>query len=154
MPHYTHLSIRDFSDELSGFTVHNGAITVGSIAGYLGQVGTLRSATDAIVLGVIAKEKLTMDDTVISTDLPDNVFAQRELKALITYVGNTSGKTFQIEIPTFDPTGRLLGNSDMIDLTEAAMAAWVSAFTAIGRSPDSDAETVTVISGQLVGRNL
>jgi len=154
MPHYGGFTIGDFSREKSSFQVYNGAITAGTIAGFLTNFGALRTATAAIILGIIQKEKWVGDDTILDQDFPTNVFAQRELKALIVYQGDTSLKKFTLEIPTFDPTARMIAGTDLIDLTETDMAAWVAAFEAIARTPDSDTETVTVLEGRLVGRNI
>lgn len=154
MPHYGTFSIGDFSHEKASYSFFSGDITAVSIAGFLTQFGALRTATEDIILGVLQKEKWVGDDTILSQAFPTNVFAQRELKALITYQGDTTLKKFQLEIPTFDPTGRMIAATDDIDLTETDMAAWVTAFEAIGRSPDDDTETVTVLFGKLVGRNL
>jgi len=154
MPHYVTYTLGDFSHEKASYTANFGDVTAVSIAGLLTQIGTLRTKTDAITLGTLQKEKWVGDDTVIAQTFPTNVFAQRETKALVTYQGDTSLKKFQLEIPTFDPTGRLIAETDKIDLTETAMAEWVTAFEDVGRSPDDDTETVTVLGAVLVGRNL
>jgi hypothetical protein len=45
--------------------------------------------------------------------------------------------------------------SDQVVLADAGeMAAFVTAFEAIGRSPDDDEETVTVLRARIVGRNI
>lgn len=154
MPHYSTFTLLDYSDEKSTVTIHNGAITSVSIAGFLTNFGALRDAIDDITLGTLQKEKWVGDDEVLSNVLPTNVFAQRELKALVIYEGNTSQKKFSIEIPTFDPTGRMIAGTDLIDLTNTEVAAFVTAFETIARTPDSDTETVNVLEMRLVGRNV
>lgn len=154
MPHYSTFTLLDYSNEKSTVTIHNGAITAGTIAGFLTQFGALRDAIAAITLGTVQKEKWVGDDTVLSNTIPANVFAQRELKALVLYEGDTSQKKFSIEIPTFDPTGRMIPGTDLVDLSNTEVAAFVAAFEAVARTPDSDTETVTVLEIRLVGRNV
>lgn len=144
----------DFSGEKSTFTVNNDVITAATLPGFLTQFGALRDAADAITLGTLHKEMWVGDNTVLSNIRPTNPFAQRELKWLVRYQGNTSQKVFTAEVPTADPTGRLLPNSDQADLTNVQMAAFVTAFQDLVSSPDDPAENVTVLSIQLVGRNI
>jgi hypothetical protein len=154
MPHYSTFTLLDYSNEKSTVTIHNGVITAGTIAGFLTAFGALRTAIDAITIGTVNKEKWVGDDTVLSNTLPTNVFAQRELKALVLYEGDTSQKKFTVEIPTFDPTGRLVAGTDLIDLTQTEVAAFVTAFESIAKSPDDATETVTILEMRLVGRNV
>lgn len=152
MPHYGTLSVRDYSDETSTTRVNFGAVTAVSIGGLLTQWGNLRTAMGNIILGVIGKEQLVMDSTVLSNDQPAASEAQVELKFQFTYEGDTSKKKFRIEVPTPD-TDKVLPGTDIVDLTDTDVAAFVTAFEAIGRSPDSDTETITVLDARLVGRN-
>lgn len=145
----------DFSGEKSTFSVSNGAITSVSLPGFLTQFGALRDAVDAITLGTLHKEMWVGDNTVLSNVRPTSVFAQREMKWLVRYQGNTSQKIFTAEIPTADPTGRLLAGSDRADLTSGSgMPAFVTAFQNLVRSPDDPSETVTILDIYLVGRNI
>lgn len=153
MPHYTTWGLRDYSKEVTSFAINHGAITALSIGGFLTAVGDMRAAVDAITLGVMAKESITMDSSVLSQAAPTNVFAQRELAWRVSYSGNSSNKLFQVTIGTADPTGRLVDDTDLADLTEANMAEFVSSFNAFARSPDSDTENVTIQEIRLVGRN-
>jgi len=151
---YSLFTLKDFSDENSTVKIHNGAITAVSIAGFLTAFGGMRTALEAITLGTMAQEQWIGDLTLLSNTLPTNPFAQRELKWLVRYHGDTTGKKFQLEIPTADPTDRLVAGTDLADLTETDMAAFVTAFEAFARTPDSDTETVTIDQIVLVGRNL
>lgn len=154
MPHLSEFTLLDYSNEKSRVTVYNGAITSASIAGFLTQFGALRTAIEGITLGVVQQEAWVGDRTVISNTPPPNEFAQRELKWMVTYTGDTSNKVFQVTVPTADATGNLVPGTDLADLTTTAMAAFVTAFEAIARTPDSDLETVTIQSIRLVGRNI
>lgn len=152
--HYSLFTLLDASGEKSNTTVYNGAITPASLAGFLTEFGQLRDAIDAITLGTIHKEAWVGDSTVLSQTLPTNQFAQRELKWLVRYRGNTSNKIFTLTIPTADPTGRLVAGTDRADLTNAQIANFVTEFQGFARTPDSDTETVTVLDITLVGRNI
>ena len=48
MPHYSTFTLLDITGEKSTFQFNHGAITATSIAGFLTEIGDLRSATEAI----------------------------------------------------------------------------------------------------------
>jgi hypothetical protein len=150
--HTSTFTLRDYDKELGTVTIHNGAITSVSIAGFLTAFGALRSAIDTITNGVVAKEMWVGDNTILSNSIPTGETVQRENKWLVVYEGDTSKKKFQVELPTADPTGRLLTNTNQADLADTDIAAFVTAFEAIARSPDDDTETVTVLEIRYVQR--
>ena len=153
MPHLAQFQLLDYSNERSRTEVHVGAITAVSIGGFLTAFGALRTAIEGITLGVVSQESWVGDRTSLSNTPPTDAEAQREKKWLVRYVGDTSGKVFTLEIATAElGGGHLLPMSDFADLTETDMAAFVTAFEDIARSPDDDTETVTVQSIQFVGR--
>lgn len=146
--------LKDYSDENSSSTIHVGDITAVSLPGFLTQFGALRTAIEGITLGVVSREQWVGDDTLLSSTPPSDPNAQREVKWLVRYTGDTSGKAYQLEIATAELAGgHLLPNSDFADLAETDMAAFVTAFEDIARTPDDDTELVTVVSIQFVGRN-
>lgn len=161
-------TIVDFSRERSSFRFHTGAVTAVSLPGLLTQFGTLRTAIEGITLGVMNSERLQVFDTKLSNTPPTDPSAQVERKWLVTYEDNQPffdppvnaipnegfGKLFQMEIPTADieTAGFLLPNSDQADLANVTIAAFVTAFEAIGRSPYGG--TVNVIQITAVGRDL
>ena len=156
MAQYTSgLTLIDYSGEKSTVRIYNGPINAGTYAGYVTAVSDLFDAIMGIALGTRGTElTLAMNDQ-ISVELPTDANAQRERKWLVTYKGNTSEKLFRLEIPTADITGgHLLPNQDIADLTDTDMAAFVTAFEALARTPDDSAETVTVLSIRHVGRNV
>jgi len=158
--HYNVLTYRDYSKELSRMKVYNGAITAVSIAGFLTNLAALETATDNLVLGVRATTQWVGDVVENSAAIPTSLYAQRERKALVTYEGDTSHDVFTLTIPTVrlyaadGTTPLLIANSDFFDLDAPLVDAWVTAFENIARTPNSDTETVTVISIQAVGRNI
>jgi len=147
-------TMNDYSNEKSSFQIHVGDITAVSLPGFLTDFGALRTAIEGITLGKVQQESWIGDRTVLDNVPPTDPNAQREVKWLVRYIGDTSGKLYQVEIATAELAGgHLLPNSDMADLTETDMAAFVTAFEDIARTPDDDLETVTVQSIQFVGRN-
>lgn len=150
--HYGSFSILDYSEETSTFRFNIGAITTISLPGFLTQFGSLRTALGNIILGTIKKEQWVGDSTVLSNVPPVDPGAQIELKFLLSYEGDTSKKQFRQEIPTPD-TSKVIPGTDQVDMTDPDVAAYVTAFEDIARSPDSDTETVTVLDMRLVGRN-
>lgn len=145
---------RDFSNELSTSSLHIPAMTALTIVGVLADITGYAAELDGITLGVASQDKIVLDISVLSAARPTNVFAQRELKWLVHYHSNTANKKFTLEIPTADPTGRLIAGTDLMDLTETAAAAWKVGFEVLAVSPDDDTDQCTVDFVELVGRNL
>lgn len=150
--HYGTFSVLDYSEEVSSFRFNFGAITAVSLPGFLTNFGALRTALGNIITGTIQKEAWVGDSTVLSNVPPADTNAQVELKFLLTYEGDTSKKKFRNEIPTPD-TSKVIAGTDQVDMADADVAAYVTAFETIARTPDSDTETVTVLDMRLVGRN-
>lgn len=156
--HYSNFTILDYSNEKSPFKVFNGAVTLASIAGFLTEFGQMRTALQNMTIGVIANEQWVGDNTVLSQIPPTDPDAQRERKALVIYEGDTNHKLYSATIPcarTKDgSTPLIVAGTDKYDLTATVVAAFVTRFNSFARTPDSDAETVTVKEIRLVGRNI
>jgi hypothetical protein len=150
--HYGTFSILDYSEETSSWAFNFGAITAISLPGFLTNFGALRTSLGNIITGTIKKEAWVGDSTVLSNVPPVDSNAQVELKFLLSYEGDTSKKVFHSEIPTPD-TSKLIPGTDEVDLTDTDIADFVTDFETIGRTPDDDTETVTVLGMHLVGRN-
>lgn len=161
------LAMLDYSREKSAFSVITGDVTAVSLPGLLSDISDFRDAVDGICLGVQADEALRAYTNNLSNTPPASPLAQIEAAWLVTYEDNLPffddpvnaipnegfGKLFTITIPTADigAAGRLLPNSDEADLTETNMAAFVTAFEAMARSPYGG--TVNVVKVTHVGRN-
>jgi len=156
LSHKYDLQFRDWSDELSTMEVHITPITVVTIVAELVLIAALRTATEAITIGVASRDKIIMDDTIISAARPATPLAQRENKWFVRYHGVDNNKNWSCEIPTADLSlaGVLIPGSDFADLTVSPMSGFVTAFEAVVRPPDSDTSLVVVDSVQFVGRNL
>lgn len=161
------LSLKDFSKENSSSSVHVGAVTAVSLPGLLTDIAAYRAAVDAIVVGTIRSDKLTAFNTQISQAIPASAQAQRERKFLVTYTDSLQffddpvnaipnagyGQIFNFEIPTADFSLAALfpTNTDEVSLTQTQIAAFVTAFQDMARSPYGGTVTVLAITG--VGRN-
>lgn len=159
-------TLKDYDKESSSWVFHTGAVTAVSLPGLLTQFGALRTALDAITLGTITDESMQVFNTRLANAPPTDENAQRERKWLLKYEDNLPffdnpinaipnegfGRVFVSEIPTALFVGLLLPNTDIADLADAAIAAFVTAFEAIARSPYGG--TVNVLELQAVGRNL
>lgn len=147
------LQFTDYSNEKSSVTIHSEVLTAGNFAAENTEATALSVATAALSLGVLTRRTLTqviLDDPDTATD----VFAQRELKWLVSYQGNTSGKLYSLEIPCADLTGNLVPNTDLADVTSTPWVNFIAAFQAFARAPDNTTETVTFIGARMVGRNI
>jgi len=147
------IQITDYSDEQSSFAVTSVTVNAGNLAAQQTLAADLVAAIDDLVIGEITKQEQCL--VILDTPaIPTSPYAQRELKWLVRYTGNTSGKTFRVEIPTPDITDNVVPNTDIADLTSADWAAFVTAFEAYAKSPDNGTEAVTVVGATLVGRNI
>lgn len=160
------MTLMDYSEEESSFTIQTGAVTAISLPGLLVQIGTFRTAVDNITDGTVSNEALKAFSTALSNTPPASLSSHRERKWLVRYEDTTAffddpvnaipneafGRVYTFSIPTADPTGRLKANSDFADLANAQILAFTNAFEAMGRSPAGGA--VNALSMELVGRNI
>jgi len=141
--------------ELSAVAVPSYQIDAANLATWLTGWGDFKTALDAIHIGVQAKETVLIYNTVLSSAVPASVWANRELKLLVTYEGDTLGEKFRISVPCPDLDNLTLLANDKVDIADGGiMAAFVTAFEAIARSPHDESETVTVTGAEIVGRNV
>lgn len=145
------LAVRDYSAEMATVSLPGLDLTAANFDAQDGLWDTLQSAIDGIIVGVIATRKLLAQDLLVSGDLPTSPFAQRELKWLVRYTGNTSGKKYSAEIPTPD-AALILAGTDFMNIGVGAGATFVTAFEAVVR-PQGEVGT-NVENIVLVGRAL
>lgn len=165
MPGRLSYSMLDYSREKKSFSIATGEVTAVSLAGLLTQVGELRTAVEGITLGVVSDESLNVFNTSLTNAPPANELAQVEKNWLVTYedalpffddpvnaIPNEGfGRLFTMTIPTADIVGRLMPASDLADLTDTQIAAFITAFETTARSPYGG--TVNVVQMRFVGRN-
>jgi len=147
------IQITDYSNEKSSFGVVSVTGNAGNLTAQEGLAAALTAAVANLTIGVVSKHQygITLID---APGIPTNPYAQREMKWLVQYQGNTSGKIFSTEIAAPDVTDNVVANSDVADLGSVDWLAFVSAFEAYVKSPDNGTEAVTVVKAKLVGRNL
>ena len=142
------LTIRDWEGSLGTVEINTGNVTALSLPTLLTQIGALRTAVDGLVIGVIADERQTVFNTILSQALPTSEFAQRGNKWIVFYHDNTqffdpginaipnSGylRPFHVMLPTAD-NSLLELNETVLDITVDPGLAFVTAFQAMARSP-------------------
>lgn len=153
MPTANRFTIRDYSNELSSFGVTSVTGNAGNLTAQLALQTALSSAVENLTIGHLDKYTYSIEG-LNSPITPSNVYAQREVKWLVSYQGDTSGKLFQIEIACPNLTDNLNGNSDIADLTSDDWVAFIDAFEDYARSPDNGTEIVSVVGARVVGRNI
>lgn len=157
----------DYSREKSGFSLATGEVTAVSLPDLLTEVGALRTAIEGITLGNVHKETLSVFDTTLTNAAASSALAQVESGWLVVYEDSLEffddpvnaipnegfGRQFTLTIPTAEiaATNRLQANSDLANLSETGMAAFVTAFEETARSPYGG--TVNVVEIRHVGRN-
>jgi hypothetical protein len=147
------IQITDYSNEKSSFSVSSIDVNAGNLAAQQTKADSLVLATTALTIGAVTKQQMTL---VILDDAatPTSPYAQRELKWLVTYRGDASGKLFSTEIAAPNITDNVAPNTDIADLSSTNWVDFVTAFEDFVRSPDDPAETVTIVGAKVVGRNI
>lgn len=145
--------INDYSDESSSFRVTGVNLSAANIDAQETAAEALAAAVDGLTIGTL--EYVAIQNEIQNTPgIPADPYAQRELKWLVTYQADVSGKSYSIEIACPDVTGNLAGNTDQANLASTDWSAFVTAFEAYAREPGNLAGLVTVTSARLVGRNI
>jgi len=150
---YVGRSYRDYSGEVSSFEVSTPVFTSLNFTAQGVLIAALDAAIADLTNGELAKTALGNRELTSSDNGPFGSY--RENKLLVTYRGDTSEKLFRTEIPC--PAlieDNMLANSDMLDLADTEVAAFVQAFENLVRSPDNGTESVTILSIRFVGRNI
>lgn len=147
------ITINDYSNEKSSFGVTSITANAGNLAAQQTAAAALVAAVEDLTIGEVVKQSMNLV-ILDSPATPTSPYAQREMKWLVSYIGDSSGKAFSVEIAAPDITDNVVPNSDVADLNSTDWAAFVTAFEAYVRSPDNGTETVTVTGARLVGRNI
>jgi len=154
MPSEYALSFEDYSKERSNMRIVITQLTAGNVAAQEALLGTLLSAIQAITLGAVRTETVLWRKDEVDVAAVTDPLAQREIKGLVGYHDDVTGKKYRVEIPTLDlVTVGLVAGSDLVDLADPQAAAFVSAFEAVATDPDTGLNTVTVDYIRFVGRN-
>jgi len=138
--------------ESAEFKFNVNDITAGNIVATLAAWTTLRSAINAIIIGVERQESVVAYRTTASNTRASSTAAQRENKWLVRYHDATNNKKYSVELGTAD-LSLLTNNSEFLDLEGTEGSAFVDAFEAVVKSPYDATHAVVVDSVQFVGRN-
>ena len=142
------MTFRDWEGSLGTMETSTGLVTALTLPALLTQVGALRTATQALVRGVISNEQQTVFNTILSAALPVDQDAQRGNKWLVKYHDNTPFfddpvnaipndaylRKFRVMIPTAN-NSLLTDNENDLDITAGVGLAFKTAFEAIAKSP-------------------
>jgi len=150
-----HTSWIDYSLEPSNNKLVITQLTAGNVVATLALIDTLIAAMQAITLGQLHTSKVTFRDQVEDATTPTDPTAQRENKWLVKYHDTTTSKKYRTEIPTADLTGTNLNtNSDVANLADTQIAAFVTAFEAVVKDPDTGLNSVAIDEIVFVGKRL
>ncbi len=152
--HYGTLTFKDFSGEKSTCSFNFDAVTVLNIVQHLVDFGALRASIEAISAGTLVQDSWVGDRTKYAGANPTDENAQRELKFLVMYEDDSTLDVGRMEIPCPDLSiaDILLPGTDMVDLAQALVATFVTAFELFARSQNGN--TVTVLGIRVVGRSI
>jgi hypothetical protein len=166
MAGYNSFTLMDHGGEKSVMSFYTPNITGTLLPNTVTQFNALRSAIIGITLGTVVQEELSLFRNKLSNALPATPNAQRERKWLVVYEDVTEflnpptntirnegyRKVFTLEIATANLVGNLQPNSDEANLSATPVAAFVTAFETLARSPYGG--QVNVLKLVAVGRNL
>jgi hypothetical protein len=144
------LTTLDFSDETSTTSYEGVDLTAGNFAAQNALMDTLVGAQQDLQVGLITQDARLASVAQISGVI-GSPYAQRELKFLVSFEDTVLGERHSIEIPAPALTF-LVPGSDLVDLTDATVIAYIAALEAFYRV--NGANTVDVKTIRLVGRNL
>jgi len=150
------IQYRDYSGEVKSIRLYAGEITAVSLPGFLTAFGTLKTALDAVTLGVRSSESWG-EETTVSNARAATKDAQIETELLVRVMGATSEAPWSFRIPTVDYTAFNYADppaGDQVILTgagaSAATTALIDALEALVKMPDDETEAITVVGMNVV----
>ena len=145
-------SWRDFSDEKAAMSITITQLTSGNVVASLAALDTLLGTMQAITEGNAESSRVVFRSQSEDPGRPSSESAQRERKWLVFYHDETTDKKYRVEIPTALLTDNLVPGTDLADLAATDVAAFVTAFEAIAKDPDTGLNSVAIDKIQHVGR--
>lgn len=147
----------DAGNEKSSFNGWAAVPTAANIVAQTTAFADLVTATDAIVLGSLVKNRWASE--TLHTPVQPTNGAAREIKLLVQYQDTVTGKDYVTTVPTLDPTlpDYVINKNarDVIAIPDTgALADWITAFVGFAKSPDVPANSVIVTGLKVVGRNI
>lgn len=148
------LTIKDASNEKSTSEFNLGLQTPATIAANIVKTNALQNAIVGIILGNLFKTKYTYFDNTMNPNVPTNQAAQKEMKWMVHYHDNTDtfgvnqnpnyGNAYVVSIACPD-TSKLVDGTDRADLTDTAVATFVTAFEDVVLAPGGGAAKIDYI---------
>lgn len=155
MPSKASITYKDFDSETSSFSVNGVALTSANFDAQNTAWQALLTAAAGITLG--AEQKYFLGIETLGSTLPAaSSVARREVKWLIVFTDDVTGKQYRRELPCPDLTNSALfstGDKEKADLLQANVASFVTAFEAFVVAPETE-NSVTIQEIRMVGRNL
>lgn len=150
-------SILDYSNEVSTVGFYLGTISSANYDSVVndgpgGAVGDIRLAMNGIISGNHLRRTVNAETFNDAAVLPTDPYSQRELKGYFEYRDTVTGEVGSFEVPTIDLDVVGQQGTDVIDLEEIAVAAFVTAVEANAVSRDGNAIEIT--SARVVGRSI
>lgn len=153
------LSFRDAGNEIGRMSFFGQLVADSDDTGNVEELNALLATfiTKAEVVANGALQKVVyVHEHLYTTTQPTNG-AARELKLLIQFQDNTTGKAYTTTLPTLNPDVPVyVINKNVKDAvrtdTPSAITDLITAFQALARAPET-ANAVTVVGLRVVGRN-
>lgn len=143
---YVTASYADRSNEIStaSFYVDGASADTASAA--------ITAAMDNISVGIRRRTDI-VDPYAFSNATPTSTIANRESKMLVSYEDTVTFKRYVMTVPMPNLTSMLiLAGTDLFDMTDEPLAAFITAFEANAKTQDGN--PVNVLSCKVVGRNI
>lgn len=152
MPGFYSRALRDYDAETTTFRVSAAELNAGNIAAQLTLQAALGTAINDMVLGSLWRIAYGNEVPGVTPQASDP-FAQREMKWLISYTDDVTGKLYQCELGTADLSNLDPNNRDSANIGDGGVVdAFVAAFEAYVVAPDTG-NAVSIVSIIPVGRN-
>lgn len=148
-----HLSYADYGGEKSGFDVPILDYTSGNFDANETLVDALVNAVDALTIGLEVKQVRSHSDSGSGSGNSSNVNAHRELKWLVTFSDDVTGKQYQREMPAplLNANTLIQDIAGTANVSDTLWTDFITAFEAVVESPVGNA--VTFVTARYVGRN-
>lgn len=147
------LTYADYGGEKSSFQIPLLDYSAASYDANETLVDALVNAVDALTIGLEVKQLRTHSISGTGSGQSSNVNAHRELKFLITFSDDVTGRVYQREIPcpllTSDTILQDIGGN--ANVGNSLWTDFITAFEAAAESEDGNA--VSFVSARYVGRN-
>lgn len=152
-------TIIDESKEKAVSSMNVGIVTGASLPGLLTNLGQFKTALDAVIIGTVFKESLTVYDNPTGEALPTNPYAQREIRWIVHYhdsqemfglePNNAFGRAYTVEFACPDLSIKVAG-SDLMIINAGVGQTFVTEFQECFLAPSGG--TLVVDFVELVGR--